>query len=160
MHVFSRMLPSTVDRVPNHTSSEVNARLRRETHQRLQRLIDAGPEAIDERLRELDQEWDIERALEANAASLALGGIVLGAFASRKLLFFPALVTGFLLQHALQGWCPPVGLLRRRGFRTAQEIEEERYALKALRGDFDDLKPPDQDGQRRRLADVLHAVHG
>jgi hypothetical protein len=45
-------------------------------------------------------------------------------------------VTGFLLQHALQGWCPPVPLLRKTGVRTMREIDIERYALKALRGDF------------------------
>jgi hypothetical protein len=49
----------------------------------------------------------------------------------------PALVSGFLFQHAVQGWCPPVPVLRRLGFRTAYEIEEERRALKALRGDFE-----------------------
>ena len=42
----------------------------------------------------------------------------------------------FLLQHALQGWCPPLPLLRRLGVRTQAEIERERYALKAIRGDF------------------------
>jgi hypothetical protein len=42
----------------------------------------------------------------------------------------------FLLQHALQGWCPPVPFFRSRGVRTAREIDQERYALKALRGDF------------------------
>jgi hypothetical protein len=42
----------------------------------------------------------------------------------------------FLFQHAIQGWCPPVPVLRRLGFRTANEIEQERTALKALRGDF------------------------
>ncbi len=49
----------------------------------------------------------------------------------------PAIVTGFLFQHAIQGWCPPLPVLRRRGFRTAEEINQERYALKALGGDFD-----------------------
>jgi hypothetical protein len=39
--------------------------------------------------------------------------------------------------HAVQGWCPPVPVLRRLGFRTASEIDHERYALKALRGDFE-----------------------
>ena len=48
----------------------------------------------------------------------------------------PALVTAFLFQHAVQGWCPPVPVLRRMGFRAAHEIEQERTALKALRGDF------------------------
>jgi hypothetical protein len=36
------------------------------------------------------------------------------------------------MQHALQGWCPPVPILRRLGFRTAREIFEERLALKSL----------------------------
>jgi len=49
----------------------------------------------------------------------------------------PFLVSAFLLQHAIQGWCPPVPILRRLGFRTADEINRERYALKVLRGDFD-----------------------
>ena len=46
------------------------------------------------------------------------------------------MVGGFLLQHAVQGWCPPVPVFRRLGVRTQTEIDEERYALKALRGDF------------------------
>lgn len=46
-------------------------------------------------------------------------------------------MTGFLFQHAIQGWCPPLPILRRLGFRTAEEINQERYALKALRGDFE-----------------------
>jgi hypothetical protein len=45
-------------------------------------------------------------------------------------------VTGFLFQHAIQGWCPPVPVLRKLGFRTSYEIEQERRALMALRGDF------------------------
>ena len=36
----------------------------------------------------------------------------------------------FLLQHALQGWCPPVPILRRQGFRTRHEIDAERQALR------------------------------
>jgi len=59
-------------------------------------------------------------------------GMTLG----RRWLVLPALVSGFLLQHALQGWCPPVPVLRRLGFRTMAEIDRERYALKTLRGDF------------------------
>ena len=44
-----------------------------------------------------------------------------------------------MIQHALQGWCPPLAVLRRLGFRTAKEINEERFALAALRGDFDKI---------------------
>jgi hypothetical protein len=35
-----------------------------------------------------------------------------------------------------------VPILRRLGFRTADEINRERYALKALRGDFKDAEKP------------------
>src|SRR5262249_41243166 len=55
----------------------------------------------------------------------------------RKWLVLPLAVSGFLFQHATEGWCPPVPLLRRLGFRTSFEIQEERQAPKALRGDFD-----------------------
>lgn len=48
----------------------------------------------------------------------------------------PAAVSAFLLQHALQGWCPPVPFFRKRGVRTPAEIAAERNALKLLRGDF------------------------
>lgn len=41
--------------------------------------------------------------------------------------------------HALQGWCPPLPVFRCYGFRTAAEIDYERYALKAIRGDFEGI---------------------
>ena len=44
----------------------------------------------------------------------------------------PAVVQTFYLQHTLQGWCPPLPVLRRLGFRAPAEIELERNALKAL----------------------------
>ena len=129
------MLPSTSERVPAHTAGEINRRIRLETEERVAWHAD-HPEAIDRRLAALDREWDIERTLEANAAAFALTGVLLGAFADRRWLVLPAAVTGFLMQHALQGWCPPVPVFRRRGVRTAEEIAAERFALRTLRGDF------------------------
>ena len=38
-------------------------------------------------------------------------------------------MSGFLFQHVLQGWCPPLPLFCRLGFRTQPEIELERHAL-------------------------------
>lgn len=95
-----------------------------------------GSAGLDRRVRALDREWDIERTLEANAAVASLVGLGLGALVHRGFFGFSAIVAAFLLQHALQGWCPPLPVFRRRGVRTAREIDEERYALKALRGDF------------------------
>jgi len=36
---------------------------------------------------------------------------------------------GFLAFHALRGWCPPLPLFRRLGFRSADEIGVEREVL-------------------------------
>jgi hypothetical protein len=99
------------------------------------RFTNTGADSIARRIAQLDNEWDVEPALEANAATAMLVGLGLG-LVSRRLRWIPALVAGFLLQHALEGWCPPVPIMRRLGFRTASEIARERYALKALRGDF------------------------
>jgi hypothetical protein len=71
-----------------------------------------------------------------NASALAFVGTALGFFVHSYWLALPALVTAFLFQHALQGWCPPVPILRRLGFRTCYEIERERQVLKSVRGDF------------------------
>jgi hypothetical protein len=43
------------------------------------------------------------------------------------------------MMYSLQGWCPPASLLRKLGYRSRQEIDEEIYALKVLRGDFDTI---------------------
>src|SRR5437868_11191778 len=141
------MLPSTTERVPEHTPDRYNEAIRRQTEDNVARCAAAGPEAIARRLEDLDREWDIERCLEANASSVSLVGLGLGAFVDRRLFVLPAIVAGFLLQHALQGWCPPVPLFRHLGFRTASEIDEERYALKALRGDFAAVAPHQATGE-------------
>jgi hypothetical protein len=124
-------LPATAERVPLHTAPDVNEQIRQRTLGNIARARAAGPAAIRARLDALDHEWDIERAIEANAATVALIGTALGAFVNRRFLALPAAVCLFLAQHALQGWCPPVPVLRRLGFRTAREIFEERLALKA-----------------------------
>jgi hypothetical protein len=134
----------TTTRVPDHTPASYNRRIEADTAERVRRYA-LNPRGIDERLRELDEEWDIERVLEANAATLALSGTILAAFVDRRFLVLPAVVSFFLLQHAIQGWCPPVPLFRRKGVRTAREIEIERYALKALRGDFGPIGPSVRD---------------
>lgn len=142
------MVAGTVDRVPRHTSQEINRQIEMQIAESV-RWHAAHPEGIDRRLHELDQEWDVERTLEANASTLAFTGVMLGATVDKRWLALPALVTAFLFQHAVQGWCPPLPILRRLGFRTAREIETERYALKALRGDFGPIGPGPHDHDSR-----------
>ena len=148
------MIASTVARVPDNTAEEVNQRIRLMTEQRVASCASRGRDAIERRLAELDQEWDIERTLEANASIISLVGLTLGASVNRKWFLLPAAVSGFLLQHAVQGWCPPLPILRRLGIRTASEIDHERYALKAIRGDFRDAANSD----RRSSTSARHAL--
>ena len=93
--------------------------------------------SIAHRIEELDSEWDIERAFELNASVMVVIGSLLGIFISRWWFVFTLMIGAFLLQHALQGWCPPLPLFRRLGIRTAYEIDQERVALKYIRGDFE-----------------------
>ena len=152
------MLPSTVERVRNQTADVINHRIRQDTEERVSRLKDGSASAISDRIAELDAEWDIERTLEAHAAGVSMLGVVLGATHDRRWFAVPAIVATFLLQHSLHGWCPPLPIFRRLGFRTTPEIDYERYALKALRGDFDDIKPHKRDRGHKMAGRALDAA--
>jgi hypothetical protein len=130
------MTATTVARVSRHTTAAINDRIRRRIEAYVACYATASPAAIQARLRALDAEWDIERCLETMSSGLTLIGMLLGFTVRRRWLAVPVLVQAFFLQHALDGWCPPLPVLRRLGVRTAQEIQHERYALKVLRGDF------------------------
>lgn len=99
----------------------------------------ADNEAINIRLQKLDEEWDIERVLQLNAASISLTGVVLSILSHKKFIAIPLIVNAFLLNHALGGWCPPETLFRRLGYRSRSEIDKEKFALKTLRGDFQNM---------------------
>ena len=68
--------------------------------------------------------------LETGSSALTLAGLVMGIGVSRKWLLLSLAVQAFFMQHALQGWCPPLPVFRRLGVRTQPEIDE-RDALKA-----------------------------
>ena len=148
------MTRTPTQRVQRNTSEVINRQIAADIRASV-RYHAIHPEEIDDRLAELEEEWDIERTLEANASSLAFIGIVLGATVDKRWLALPAAVTAFLFQHATQGWCPPLPVLRRLGFRTAEEISQEKYALKALRGDFDGVSNKEGSG---KMQPALHAV--
>lgn len=129
------MLPDTQSRVPSHTAAHIGARIESDAIANLARAIRASAvdeQALDERLAQLDREWDTERTLQTNFAIVALLGLALS-LKDRRWLLFSAAASGFMVQHALQGWCPPLALFRRRGVRDAGEIERERFALRSLR---------------------------
>ena len=75
---------------------------------------------------------------------------------NKNWIWLPGIVTTFLIQHAVQGWCPPLPVFRKLGYRTKDEIHKEKYALKLLRGDFDKLgASQDQD---KNAEEIFKAV--
>lgn len=93
-------------------------------------------EEITARLAELDEEWDIERVLQLEGTALTIAGVILGATVNKKWLALPLAASVVLLISIAKNWTVPLPILRKLGFRTRVEIEKERYALKAIRGDF------------------------
>ena len=148
------MFTSTRERVTNHTDPAINEQIRLRMEMKLA-YFQGHPERIDSRLEELDKEWDVERMLETGSSTLTLTGLLLGlapqpkvvvAIADSSVLFRPA-------RRARGGARRPV--LRRLGFRTEHEIEQERYALKAMRGDFQKLP---ESSETRGASPILEAV--
>ena len=129
----SRQLPRWPD------DAEIDARIQREIDASIFFHSRQSRDQISHRLGELDSEWSIERVLEMKASALAFFGVVFGLLGRRRWLVLPGIILPFLFQHALEGTCGPFKILRRFGLRSQREIERERYALKALRGDFKDI---------------------
>ena len=120
------------DRVRANTPPEINQAIDIEIAATVRFYASKTNYEINKKIKELDFEWDIEHYLEANAAIFTFIGTVLGFKKSRKWFILPLIISIFLFQHAVQGWCPPVSVFRRLGIRTRQEIDLEKYALKAL----------------------------
>lgn len=96
------------------------------------------PDEIDRRLAELDREWDIERLVEVEGPATTLSGIAAALLSNRKgWLAVPIFAQSMMVLHTLAGAYPLLPLLRMLGFRTLGEIASERYAIKALLGDFE-----------------------
>lgn len=116
--------------LPLRVRGDVPTLLRLRAHTMRRREIAA-------RLVELDREWDVAGVLEFNLSLVALAGIALATLVHPYWIALVAVVVLCMLQHALRGWCPAVPVLLRLGYRTRAEIDREKYALKAMRGDFE-----------------------
>jgi hypothetical protein len=140
------------DRTRANTWHTVNAALDRAALLRIDASARAGAVDVPERLAELDREWDFDRVLEAEAAVMGLTALALGVFLDRRLLAAAGVVSSMVALHGTQGWYPLLPLFRRLGVRTREEIDRERYALKALRGDFSGVGAAVDDAAARATA--------
>ncbi len=137
---------TTHDRVRRNTPADVNRDIRESANRRLG-VLREDPERIAAQLDALDAEWDIERALGLSSSALSILGFAMASRRGRRWLLMPLAFQACALLHATQGWCPPLPLLRRLGFRTQQEIERERYTLRALLRDRFDIGISDRQAE-------------
>ena len=147
------------DRVRRSTAEGINRMLDIGMEDRIRGYAASGGEAeISGRINELEQEWSIERLIETEASMMGLTGLGLGAFVNRKFLALPALVGSMVLLHGVQGWYPMLPLFRRLGFRSREEIDREKFAMKVLRGDFDEVDGGGNADEQDRVMRALAAV--
>ncbi|MBA4189592.1 MAG: hypothetical protein C0467_16525 [Planctomycetaceae bacterium] len=107
--------------------------------QRVACLADAGPDAIDDRLNELDREWTAGRVTKAVIGVLIVLGFGLTALLNPWWLILPAFGGVFLLQYLFtrSSWLGK--MFHEMGYRTGFEVDQEKMALKVIRGDFRQL---------------------
>jgi hypothetical protein len=130
--VLVERVPLSADSVRSHTLEEINDLIDLASQESVYYYAKQSRGTIHTRIDELDHEWDIERVIGLTGASLSLTGLLLSITGSSKWVIVPLIAMSFLLEHAIQGWCPPVAVLRRLGVRTRREIDSEKYALLAL----------------------------
>jgi hypothetical protein len=104
--------------------------------QRLACLADAGLPAIEDRLNELEREWTAGRITKAVLGVLLVVGFAMTAIFSPWWLVLPAVGGVFLLQYLFSRTSWLGVLFHKLGYRTGWEVDQEKMALKVLRGDF------------------------
>lgn len=118
------------DRVRNHSPKAFNKVIDQKSDYMIKSTLEKGVFAIRERLLQLDKEWDIDRALDFLFSTTVAAQLAVSVKRkSTRFAWFPLIQSAFLIMHSTYGWCPPVPVLRKLGFRTRFEIQSEREEL-------------------------------
>lgn len=100
----------------------------------------AHPDQIEDRIGELDDEWAAEDVFSASLLGASVLGVVLSKTKNKLWSALPVAAAFMKMKNVGQHNPPGLAFFRRAGFRTRDEIKQEKYALKALRGDFAELE--------------------
>jgi hypothetical protein len=106
---------------------------------RLTNLAEGGAGAINGRIQEIDREWSAGRVGKSVLAVIILIGTVLATTVNAWWLILPVVAGLFMLQYLFSHTSLLVEAMEGVGFRTRAEIEQEKFALRTLRGDFRNL---------------------
>lgn len=98
-----------------------------------------GHDAINARLEQIEGEWTAGRMVKATLGVVILAGFALATLHHPYWLILPAVAGGLLLQYVFWRGSVLAKLYCYLGYRGSTEIDEERFALRTLRGDFRNL---------------------
>lgn len=129
---MSSMSTEQFARNASASKSGETARLER----RLASLADAGPTAIDERLAKLEWEWTAGRLTKVALGTVIVLGLGLTALLNPWWMILPTVAGLLLLQYCFLKTSWLAQIFRSFGYRCGSEVENEKIALKVLRGDF------------------------
>lgn len=134
------MLSSNPSKHGEHPNSLKNEEMDEFSDRSLNYYSDQVPD-IKPQLRQLNLEWGLQTALEKIGlpSAMLLGGAC-GFLFRRKFTLASFFVAGFVLQQALVNRRRQFSRLRRPVARETNDIELERYALKAQLGDYGKLE--------------------
>ncbi|MFW6224259.1 MAG: hypothetical protein ACOC4R_01230 [Bacteroidota bacterium] len=147
-----------MDMIRENTGEEINRRIDRYIEDNIRYYATQAEDIITGRINTLEKEWDVQKLVQAIDSGIGLGSILLGVLGSKKWWFVTTLAAASSGMSAVKGWSPCTMALRRMGFRTRQEIDREKYALKALRGDFNELTKHEPDKVDERIKAAIEAT--
>lgn len=113
---------------------------KQQLRERISKIAVDGPAAVDRRLAELDCEWTTGRLVKAASGAMLLAGLLparrsIGTVGTGLMLAAGATLAQYWICQ--RSWLADLFALC--GARSGTEIEDERIALRILRGDFRDL---------------------
>ncbi|MDY7225559.1 hypothetical protein [Hyalangium rubrum] len=136
---------TSTDAMRSHVPAEVNKRIDERVERCVRHMAQQDRAEISRYLVKLEREWDINRAVTVVGSLVAVGGLALARRDGKGWRVLGGVAAGLLLQHGLLGFGPLSRLVRvLGGVRSRREIDLEKFALKALRGDFERI--PKNDG--------------
>ncbi|MBV8142100.1 MAG: hypothetical protein JOZ60_08655 [Verrucomicrobia bacterium] len=123
---------------PARPDLKVGREVNRDTARSIQYYSRRPIQYVTRRIDELEQEIPLEAFVYRGGAALTVVSLALLLLGVRHKAvgIVAACIAALQLQYSYQGRSPLIDILRRHGYRSRKEIEVEKYALQALRGDF------------------------
>src|SRR4051812_45395375 len=90
------------DAVRANTKPTMQAKIDKNIREQIIHYASQPKEVITRRIYDLENEWDVERVLEANASGIGLASLIWGLTVNKKCLAVTGTVLSFLLLHAVQ----------------------------------------------------------